>query len=215
MSLSFEDLEKRLEQIDPVLNEKKLAEINRRDIEKGFDPIKDYDPDELRGLGLSGIDALKKTGESSRYILLEVVITEGDKKKSFHYLRGFDYPLDSHPVLAAAFLRNELCPTLNSEFTFPLMWPSQEVGRFRDEVYDKKIESVNGDITVTVVAHGGGLFTFEGSNVILAGKSMAFGRLLSSPPYVFLGHDRSAVAEQLFTQLFQRETYRTLTPVYK
>ena len=106
----FEELQTKLDSIDAVLNEELMDSINTLDISNGFDAGKDYDPEELRSLDFKGVEALKKSGFESKYLLLEVRIEDGiNPPYTKPHSRGFGAPTSSHRGIASGFLKELQC----------------------------------------------------------------------------------------------------------
>lgn len=192
----FEELRTKLNSIDAVLNEEGMNSINALDRNRGFDPTKEYTPEELKKLYPSGLEALKKSGGESRYLLLEVRLEDEGSQYTKLYLRGFDVPINAHPALADRFLIRELQPVVTPPFELPTRWPYTTRGMNYD--YDSAITRESGELKLTVSAIGGGMFDLKNSRINLRGSSMAFGHI--PQPY----QDKLS---ELLGQLVQRPAY--------
>ena len=194
----FQELQRRLGTIDSVLNEEEMDDRNTYDIQwRQFNPSLSYTPDELGRLFCRGIEALKKSGQVARYILLEVILKRDGEIHSRLYLRGFESRTEVHSALADAFLEKELKTVLSPPFELPREWPYQIVEG--DTVYDKTIAREHGGLNLSISVIGGGKFKLEGGMINLGGDSFYFGRI----PLQY--QDK---LKELLDQLIQKPAYR-------
>ncbi|MDO8740994.1 MAG: hypothetical protein Q7J54_05485 [Candidatus Woesearchaeota archaeon] len=192
----IEELKHKLESIDSVLNEESMKSSNELDIKRGFNPSQSYTDKELAKFYPSGIELFKKKGDESKYLLLEVKIEKGADTYAKQYLRGFDMPLPSHPVLAEQFLREELEPVLAPNFKLPDRWP--QIGKPINDEWEKTVISEYDGIKLSISAVGGGKFDLKNNSINLREKSRSFG------PVPLKYQDRF---NELINQLVQRPAY--------
>lgn len=189
----LEELRTRLDSIDGVLNEDRMNAWNQFDREAGFDPTKDYTPEQVKEMRLTGIEALKKSGLESRYLLLEVRLL-GQVEFGKLILRGFDVPYGGHAAVAEEFLREELCPIVPPHFDLPNEWPSNPESY---APYKRIVREAEG-LRLVVTGVGGGMFDLKNNAINLRGKSRAFGPV----PHEYQGQLRA-----FLEQLAQRPAY--------
>jgi hypothetical protein len=145
---------------------------------------------------LAGIEALKKSGAESRYLLLEVYLWRGQEAEVAKLIvRGFEVPYNSHAVVAGEFLREELKPTVTPYFDLPEEWP-EKTGSQEPRQY---IESETEGLRLVVFAAGGGKFDLKNNAINLRDKSVAFGPV----PKKYEGQFKA-----LLEELVQRPAYR-------
>ncbi len=191
----FEELRAKLDSIDAVLNEDDMDKRNAVNKSRGFDPSKDYTPEELKQY-ITTIEILKKSGGEARYLLLEVKLESESSQFAKLYLRGFEVLINAHPYLANEFLKRELKPVTTPPFELPEEWPYEREGI--EEHYDQAITRKFWDYILTVSAVGGGKFDLKNNAINLRGKSEAFG----SVPQAYQGRLR-----EFLEQLVQRPAY--------
>lgn len=196
----FEELKRKLESIDAVLNEEDMDSLNALDISRGFRPDKEYTPKQVEEFKFKGIEALSKSGKESSYVVLEVVIEKDGNKYARLFLRGFDVPTNSQPILAETFLRRELRTALSPPFELPIEWPHETspMGDF----YEKAVISEAGGLRLTISAIGSGQFDLKYRTINLKGPNLYFG----SVPEAYKDRFR-----ELLEQLVKKSTYRSFT----
>ncbi|MBI2559078.1 hypothetical protein HYW20_07190 [Candidatus Woesearchaeota archaeon] len=170
----FEELKTKLGSIDSALNEESLNLANQSG---------------------DGIEALKKSGNEFKYLLLEVRLKEGGNEFAKLFLRGFDYPMYAHPIIAEYFLRNEVTPSLTSNFKMPDRWPLKDKSF---DQYERTVKSESEGLELTIFAVGGGKFDLKNNGINLRGYSQAFGSI---------PRDYQERFKELLQQLVQKPTY--------
>lgn len=142
----------RLESIDQVLNE---IEFNTLGSDKS-----------------KSAEYLKRSGEASHYILIEVSIEEeGQPPFRQLYIRGFEGKSRAHIEVVDGFRKEmaELFPNFfhdnDRHWPFAYGGPASEM----------KLRRGKADITIKVV--GGGKYSLTENSIQLSGSSLAFGRI--------------------------------------
>ncbi|MBI3026603.1 hypothetical protein HYY70_00680 [Candidatus Woesearchaeota archaeon] len=195
----FEELRAGLDSIDAVLNEDRMSSWNGLDEEMGFDPTQEYTPDQMKRMGLIGIEVLKKSGAESKYLLLEIRLVGEESTFAKLVLRGFDVPYDSHHFIAQEFLSEELSAKVAPHFELSSRWPFKTVGHITH--YDKCVEYMAREIKglkLVVAAIGGGQFNLKNNAINLSEISRAFGPVPK---------EYQVLLRELFDQLVQKPAY--------
>lgn len=173
VSTMFDEVRECLETIDHVLNAKVYDQAVAFDKGEGFDPDAEEVDDNLRdSIWLSSIPLYKKTGEKTKYILLELRLEDGEREYSQNYLRGFERAVGSHPSLAELFLR-EVRSQVGDNLELPRMWPW--INRAIDNNWERSVTAENDGLKLTITVVGGAIYDLKDGCINLMGYSMAFG----------------------------------------
>ena len=178
----FEKVIHGLAQLDRVLNEEELKCYNTSDLELGFSSSS------VDLSGFTGIEALKKRRDESKYILLKLSLSNGEESFSTTYLRGFERYSMSHPPIMQKFL-TEMRSSLPG-----FIKPMSERYSVLSNIYLK-------DINLSIGVLGGGMYKFRDRQLVLSGFSTIFGPIYPK--------DREIV-DELLDLLVQKESYRDL-----
>lgn len=174
-----EKVKQALEGIDQLLDEALLEK---------FKGTNSPSPDE-------SLESLKRTGNESRYLLLEVKLEYGGQEYTQLYLRGFEKYNMAHAGIALVFMRE--VKQIANPLRFPRRWPKKE---YRGP--EKSMTANKRGVKLTITVRGGGYYRLRDNTIEVSGCSESF-RVVPE--------DYQQKVKDMLGQLVQRKQYAGFT----